>query len=161
MFHYVGNVSGTDASRRLYALQDALIEVVQVGTDVPVAIFADEAGTPISTASGYTNRAIADNYGNYDFWIPSGIYDLKVYNAAGQSERRIVGLSMYGALNSAGGDHQDDIDAINLRLDGLDEDVSDIEQFHLGLLKAVALTQSAYNAIGTPDNGTLYVITAT
>jgi hypothetical protein len=97
MFHYVGSVSGTDASRRLYALQDALIEVVQEGTDVPVAIFANEAGNPIQFASGYANRAIADNFGNYDFWVPEGTYDIKVYNAAGQSERRISGLAMYGA----------------------------------------------------------------
>jgi hypothetical protein len=100
MFHYVGSIADADASRRLYAAQDALVEVVQVGTDVPVTIYANEAGNPISFSSGYQNRAIADNYGNYDFWVPDGTYDIKIYNAAGQAERRIAGLSMYGAPKS-------------------------------------------------------------
>lgn len=93
MFHYFDTITNTRGD----SLPNWQVEVVQVsdGTTV-VPIFADENETPIATVSGVTNRAVADENGNYDFFVPSGTYSLRFYNAQGVFQRTQRYLPMYG-----------------------------------------------------------------
>lgn len=99
MFHYFGTCQNTKGD----ALAGWFAEVVDSsGTVVP--IYADAAGTvPIIAVSGVANRAKADDYGNYDFFVASGTYSIKFYNSDGVFQRTISTLSMYGASSFSGG----------------------------------------------------------
>jgi len=107
MFNWVGTVTNTRGDS-LSGWQVECVELADGQTVVP--IFADENGTPISTVSGVTNRAVSDGEGNYNFFVPSGTYSLRFYDRNGEFQRLQRYLSMYGAdaantenLASAGG----------------------------------------------------------
>lgn len=94
MFHWFGVVQNSRGD----ALAGWQVECVQVADgQTVVPIFADESGTAIASVSGVTNRAVADNSGNYDFFVPEGTYSLKFYNSAGVFQRSQRYLTMYGA----------------------------------------------------------------
>lgn len=96
MFHWFGVVQNTRGDA-LPGWQVSLVDL----TGAAVSIFADENSTPIATVSGIANRAVADENGNYDFFVPSGTYTLQFYNSAGVFQRAQRYLPMYGA-DSAG-----------------------------------------------------------
>lgn len=93
MFHWFGVVQNTRGD----ALSGWQVGLVEVGTQTVVPIFADENSTPIVTVSGVTNRAISDENGNYDFYVPSGTYTIQFFNAAGVFQRSQRFVAMYGA----------------------------------------------------------------
>ena len=97
MFHWFDVVINTRGD----ALASWQVGLVDVGTQDVVPIFADENSTPIATVSGVANRAVADENGNYDFFVPNGTYTLQFFNPTGlfQRDRRFV--AMYGAQNPA------------------------------------------------------------
>lgn len=94
MFHYLG----TCTTSRGAALPQWQVECVQLSdgtTTVP--IYSDESSTPIATVSGVTNRAVCDDEGNYDFFVPEGTYSLRFYDSNGRFRRTLRYLTMYGA----------------------------------------------------------------
>lgn len=93
MFHWFGVVQNTRGD----ALGGWQVGLVEVGTQTVVPIFSDENGTPIATVSGVANRAVADENGNYDFFVPSGTYTLQFYNSAGVFQRSQRFVAMFGA----------------------------------------------------------------
>jgi hypothetical protein len=94
MFRWFGTVTNTRGD----SLPGWQVECVEVGDgQTVVPIFADENGTPIASVSGVANRAVADNEGNYGFFVPSGTYSLRFYNPAGVFQRLQRFLPMYGA----------------------------------------------------------------
>lgn len=96
MFHWFGVVQNTRGDA-LPGWQVGLVDLSGAG----VSIFADENSTPIATVSGVANRAVADQNGNYDFFVPNGTYTLQYYNAAGVYQRPQRFVAMYGAQNPA------------------------------------------------------------
>jgi hypothetical protein len=94
MFRWFGTVTNTRGDS-LPGWQVECVEVADGQTVVP--IFADESGTPIVSVSGVANRAVADNEGNYGFFVPSGTYSLRFYNPSGLFQRLQRFLPMYGA----------------------------------------------------------------
>jgi hypothetical protein len=98
MFHWFDIVQNTRGDV-LPGWQIECVELADGETVVP--IFADENGTPIASVTGATNRAVSDENGNYFFFVPSGTYSLKFYDASGAFQRRQRFVPMYGA-DSAG-----------------------------------------------------------
>lgn len=97
MFHWFGTVTNTRGD----SLPSWQVECVAVSDGVTVVpIFADESSTPIASISGVANRAVADENGNYDFFVPSGTYSLRFYSAQGVFQRTQRFLPMYGADNA-------------------------------------------------------------
>jgi hypothetical protein len=92
MFHWFGVVQNTRGD----VLPGWQVGVVELNSQTVVPIFSDESGTPIVSVSGVANRAVADENGNYDFFIPSGTYSLNFYNSAGVFQRSLRYLTMYG-----------------------------------------------------------------
>jgi hypothetical protein len=92
MFHWFGVVQNTRGD----VLPGWQVGVVELTSQTVVPIFSDESGTPIVSVSGVANRALADENGNYDFFIPSGTYSLNFYNSAGVFQRSLRYLPMYG-----------------------------------------------------------------
>ena len=97
MFHWFGVVQNTRGD----ALASWQVGLVDVSTEDVVDIFADENSTAIASVSGVANRAVADENGNYDFFVPNGTYTLQFYNAAGVFQRSQRFVAMYGAQNPA------------------------------------------------------------
>lgn len=102
MFHYLG----TCTTSRGAALPQWQVECVQLSdgtTTVP--IYSDENSTPIATVSGVTNRAVCDDEGNYDFFVPEGTYSLRFYDSKGRFRKTQRYITMYGvaALALTGG----------------------------------------------------------
>jgi hypothetical protein len=93
MFHYFDTVTNTRGD----SLPNWQVECVVLDGTTVVPIFADENGTPIETVSGVVNRAVADENGNYDFYVPSGTYSLRFYSAQGVFQRPQRYVPMYGA----------------------------------------------------------------
>lgn len=98
MFHWFDVVTNTRGD----ALGGWQVGLVELDTQNVVPIFSDENSTPIVTVSGVANRAIADENGNYDFFVPSGTYTLQFFNSAGVFQRSQRFVAMFGS---------DDIDA--------------------------------------------------
>lgn len=74
------------------------VEIYDIATSAVIPIFADYNGTiPIATVSFVANRAVADLFGNIDFYVSPGTYGKRYYNAAGVLKRTVPGLDMYGA----------------------------------------------------------------
>lgn len=96
MFHWFGVVQNTRGD----ALPGWQVGLTTVAGE-PVSIFADENSTAIVTVSGVANRAVADENGNYDFFVPNGNYTLDFYNAAGLYQRSQRFVAMFGAQNPA------------------------------------------------------------
>lgn len=98
MFHW----SDVVINNRGDALPNWQVECVDYtdGSTV-IPIFSDENSTPILTVSGVTNRALADENGNYDFFVPNGTYSLRFYNAQGVFQRLRRYITMYGAQTPA------------------------------------------------------------
>lgn len=94
MFHYI-NTCTTEKGDALVGWQVECVQLADGITTVP--IFADESGTPIVTVSGIANRALVDDAGNYDFFVPEGNYSLRFYDRTGVSQGGVRYLSMYGA----------------------------------------------------------------
>jgi hypothetical protein len=93
MFHWFGVVQNTRGD----VLPGWQVECVQLADGATVVpIFADESSTPIASVSGVTNRAVANENGNYDFFVPSGTYSLRFYNTSGVFQRSLRYLTMYG-----------------------------------------------------------------
>ena len=97
MFHYFDTITNTRGD----SLPNWQVECVTVNTTTVVPIFADENSTPIVNVSGVANRAVADENGNYDFFVPNGTYSLRFYNAQGVFQRTQRYLPMYGAQSPA------------------------------------------------------------
>lgn len=93
MFHWFGVVTNTRGD----ALPGWQVGLVEVGTETVVPIFSDENSTPIINVSGVANRAVADDNGNYDFFVPSGTYTLQFYNPSGVFQRQQRFVAMFGA----------------------------------------------------------------
>lgn len=93
MFHWFGVVQNTRGD----ALAGWQVGLVNVDTQDVVPIFADENSTPIINVSGVANRAVADDNGNYDFFVPSGTYTLQFYNPSGVFQRQQRFVAMFGA----------------------------------------------------------------
>lgn len=92
MFHWFGVVQNTRGD----ALPGWQVGLVQVGTQTVVPIYSDENSTPIVSVSGIANRAVADENGNYDFFVPNGTYTLQFYNSSGVFQRNQRFVAMYG-----------------------------------------------------------------
>jgi hypothetical protein len=93
MFHYFDTITNTRGD----SLAGWQVECVLLSDGSTVVdIFADESGTPISSVSGVANRAVTDENGNYDFYVPSGTYSLRIYNSSGVFQRLQRYLPMYG-----------------------------------------------------------------
>ena len=92
MFHWFGVVQ----NNRGDALASWQVGLVNVDTQDVVSIFADESSTPIVSVSGVANRAIADENGNYDFFVPSGNYTLQFFNGSGVFQRSQRFVAMFG-----------------------------------------------------------------
>lgn len=84
LFHY-DDVVQTD---RGAGLEKWRVQAVAAGTSTVQPIYSDINSTPIYAVSGFTNMAVSDHAGNFDFYIPEGIYDLLIYNDAGVFQRR-------------------------------------------------------------------------
>ena len=97
MFHWFDVVQNTRGD----ALAGWQVGLVDVDTQDVVSIFSDENMTPIATVSGVANRAVADENGNYDFFVPNGTYTLQFFNTAGTFQRDQRFVAMYGAQNPA------------------------------------------------------------
>lgn len=93
MFHWFGVVQNTRGD----ALGGWQVGLVSVDTQDVVSIFADENSTPILSVSDVANRAVSDEFGNYDFFVPSGTYTLQFYNSAGVFQRSQRFVAMFGA----------------------------------------------------------------
>lgn len=94
MFHWFDTVTNTRGD----ALPNWQVECVEYEDGATVVpIFADENSTPIVSVSGVANRAVADSDGNYDFFVPSGTYSLRFYNAQGVFQRTLRYITMFGA----------------------------------------------------------------
>lgn len=93
MFHYFDTITNTRGDS-LVGWQVECVQLADGATVVP--IFADENSTPILSVSGAANRAVTDENGNYDFFVPSGVYSLRIYNAQGIFQRLQRYLPMYG-----------------------------------------------------------------
>lgn len=91
MFHWFGVVQNTRGDA-LPGWQVALVDL----SGGSVEIFSDENGSAIQTVSGVANRAVADENGNYDFFVPNGTYTLQFYNASGVFQRSKRFVAMYG-----------------------------------------------------------------
>lgn len=107
------------------ALADYYVRLFDAsGTQVD--IFADQSSTPIATESGVTNAAKSDNNGMVRFYVPSGTYDLRIYDATdtfvgpaevgipmieGISELTLAETGGAALVGSADGNVQADIDA--------------------------------------------------
>jgi hypothetical protein len=92
MFHWFDVITNTRGDA-LPGWQVGLVDLSGAG----VSIFADENGTPIENVSGVSNRAVADENGNYDFFVPSGTYTLQFFNPSGLFVRGQRFIPMYGA----------------------------------------------------------------
>lgn len=96
MFHYYESITDVKGN----ALTGYYVGVVTPdplnttgGTDA--TIYADDAGTPIISASGVTNRAKVDPDGNVSFFVPTGDYHLDVYAPdAATKIKRILDIPM-------------------------------------------------------------------
>jgi hypothetical protein len=97
MFHWFDVITNTRGD----ALAGWQVGLVDVGTQTVVPIFSDENETPIATSSGVTNRAVADENGNYDFFVANGTYTLQFFNTSGVFQRDQRFVAMYGAQNPA------------------------------------------------------------
>jgi hypothetical protein len=93
MFHYFDTITNTRGDS-LAGWQVECVQLSDGSTVVP--IFADENSTPISSISGIANRAVTDENGNFDFFVPSGTYSLRIYNSSGVFQRTQRYLPMYG-----------------------------------------------------------------
>lgn len=92
-FHYFGTLT----SKLGPSLPGWQVEVVlnsDLSTVVP--IYSDENSTPIVTVSDVANRAVSDDAGNFDFFVPEGTYGLRYYNADGVFQYSQRAISMYG-----------------------------------------------------------------
>jgi hypothetical protein len=92
MFHWFDVITNTRGD----ALAGWQVSLVEVGTQTVVPIFSDENETPIATSSGVTNRAVADENGNYDFFVANGTYTLQFFNTSGVFQRDQRFVAMYG-----------------------------------------------------------------
>jgi len=92
MFHWFGVVQNTRGDS-LPGWQVGLVDL----NGMNVMIFADENSAPIETVSGIPNRAVADDFGNYDFFVPSGTYTLQFFNREGEFQRAQRFVAMFGA----------------------------------------------------------------
>jgi hypothetical protein len=92
MFHWFGVVQSTRGD----ALPNWQVGLVEIDTQNIVPIYADENSTPIQSVSGIANRALADDNGNYDFYVPSGTYTLRFFDSSGVFQREIRFVAMYG-----------------------------------------------------------------
>lgn len=94
MFHYFDSVTDNYGN----ALAGWQVEVYDIDTGAVIPIFADLAGTvPIADVSGIANRAVSDQYGNIEFYIPSGNYDLTYYNPRVVHARTKANVAMFNA----------------------------------------------------------------
>ena len=93
MFHYFNTITNTKGDS-LPGWQVECVLLADGSTVVP--IYADESSTPIVTVSGVANRAVADAYGNFDFFVIPGNYSLKYYDANGVYRRTVRYLNMSG-----------------------------------------------------------------
>jgi hypothetical protein len=93
MFHYFDTITNTRGDS-LAGWQVECVQLADGSTVVP--IFADENSTPISSISGIADRAVTDENGNFDFYVPSGTYSLRIYNSSGVFQRTQRYLPMYG-----------------------------------------------------------------
>lgn len=93
MFHWFGVVQNTRGD----ALAGWQVGLVNVSTQDVVPIFSDENSTPILSVSGVANRAVADENGNYDFFVPNGTYTLQFFNTPGVFQRNQRFVAMFGA----------------------------------------------------------------
>lgn len=93
MFHWFDVVQNTRGD----ALAGWQVGLVNVDTQDVVPIFSDENMTPIATVSGVANRAVADENGNYDFYVESGTYTLQFFNTSGVFQRAQRFVAMFGA----------------------------------------------------------------
>lgn len=93
MFHWFDTITNTRGD----SLSNWQVECINLTTGAVVPIFADENSTPIASVSGFANRAVTDENGNYDFFVPSGTYSLRIYNPSGVLQRTQRYLPMYGA----------------------------------------------------------------
>jgi hypothetical protein len=97
MFHWFSTVTNTRGD----ALPGWQIECVQeTDGQTVVPIFADANGTPIISVSGVANRAVADQNGNYFFFVPSGTYSLRFYNPSGVFQLLQQFITMYGDVDN-------------------------------------------------------------
>ena len=92
MFHWFDVITNTRGD----ALAGWQVGLVEVGTQIVVPIYSDENETPIATSSGVTNRAVADENGNYDFFVANGTYTLQFFNTSGVFQRDQRFVAMYG-----------------------------------------------------------------
>lgn len=86
MFHKVDTVFNSKTSK---VLPGARVQVYST-SGVIQPLYADDAGTPISTVSGEANTAITNDDGLYDFWVADGTYDIRFF----------VGVTPYLTLKS-------------------------------------------------------------
>jgi hypothetical protein len=93
MYCYRSTVTTTKGD----ALPGWQVECVQNGDlTTPVTIYSDENLTAISSVSDVSNKAVADENGNFYFFVPDGLYGLRFYDSEGVYQRTERYFSMYG-----------------------------------------------------------------
>lgn len=98
MYHHFDTITNTKGD----SLPGWQVECVLLSDGSTVVdIYADENGTPISSVSGVTNRAVADEYGEVSFFVETGEYSLRFYNAEGVFQRLRRFINMQGAAATA------------------------------------------------------------
>lgn len=111
MFKYVNaftNRSGDSLPGYFARLYDS------TGTEVD--IYADNNGTPISTVSGVANAALSDENGMFRWYVESGLYDIKFYDANDTFVASEPGVPMFDAgeisngLGTVSSQDADDLD---------------------------------------------------
>lgn len=75
MYHYFNKIE----NRAGEGLTGYFVRAVDRSTLQAVAIYSDENGTPISSASEYDNLAKTDDLGNVSFYVEPGTYNLDIY----------------------------------------------------------------------------------
>jgi len=85
MFHHFGRTETQFGN----GLEGWKVEVFDGAGVVP--IYSDDGITPLTA-----NRAVSDALGNFDFYVPEGVYSLRYYDAGGTLRRTEAGVSLTG-----------------------------------------------------------------
>lgn len=106
--------------------------------DSIASLFSDNSGTPIETVSGIVDTAVADDAGNYSFYIDDGVYTLRIFEGdalrftiadvplSSDASLRIELSAVSGAQKvgtSSGATVQAKLDAIDAELSGVQADL--------------------------------------
>jgi hypothetical protein len=92
LYHYIDNLQ-TDRGAALVGWR---VQAVAVGTASVQSIYSDTSSTPIISVTGFSNAAVSDSSGNYDFYISEGVYDLIITDVSGLFRKRIPYVDMDG-----------------------------------------------------------------